>query len=87
MLIQTDISNPKIYIDGTTATPEQVRKNDQGFYEVKLSKGASVIFTPNELKNTELKIEPIPVSEANRNLFGLSEKTKRLPSHKFYGKN
>ena len=86
-LIQTDISNPKIYIDGTTATPEQVRKNDQGFYEVKLSKGASVIFTPNDLKNTKLKIEPIPVSEANRNLFGLSEKTKRLPSHKFYGKN
>jgi len=85
-LIQTDIPNPKIHINGATVTPEQVRKNEQGFYEIKLSKGELVIFTPNELKNTELTIEPIPVSEANRNLFGMSKKTERLPGHKFYDK-
>jgi len=85
-LIQTDIPNPKIYIDGTAATSEQAQKNDQGFYEIKLSKGASVVFTPNDLKNTKLKIEPIPVNEANRNLFGLNKKTQRLPGHKFYDK-
>ena len=28
--------------------------------------------------------EPIPVSEANRNLFGLNEKTPRLPGHQHY---
>ena len=85
-LVQTDIPRPKIYIDRKLATPEQVRKNDTGFCEVQLSEGQTVIFTPIELKDTKLKIEPIPVSELNRNQFGLNKKTERLPGHKHYYK-
>ena len=69
-----------------SATPEHVQKTGLSFYEIKLGKGQTVIFTASELKNTELKIEPNPVSEANRNLFGLSERTERLPGHNFYDK-
>ena len=85
-LVQTDIPDPKIYIDQKLATSEQVRKDDTGFYEVQLSEGQTVIFTPIELKDTKLEIEPIPVSESNRNQFGLNKKTERLPGHKHYYK-
>ena len=53
-------------------------------YEITLNKGDRVTFTLVELDEADLTIEPIPVSEANRNLFGLSEKTSRLPGHAFY---
>ncbi len=35
---------------------------------------------------TSLRIAPVSVGEANRNLFGLSEKTSRLPGHAFYNR-
>ncbi len=84
-VIQTDIPSPKIYIDGRVVTSGKVREIDEGLYEIKLSKGETAILTPVDLKSTDLQIEPIPVSESNRNLFGLSKKTERLPGHKFYG--
>ena len=84
--VQIDIPNPKIYINGVSANKNQVRVTDQGLYEIALKKGETVTFTPVALDETDLSVQPIPVSEADRNLFGLSEKTTRLPGHKFYYK-
>jgi len=84
--VQTDIPNPKIYINGIAAKKKQVRQGENGMYEIAINKGDRVTFTPVALDKADLTIEPIPVSEAGRNLFGLSEKTTRLPGHKFYYK-
>ena len=55
-----------------------------GMYEITLNIGDRVTFTPVDLDEADLTIEPIPVSKAIRNLFGLSDKTSRLPGHAFY---
>jgi len=84
--VQTDIPKPKLYINGKLTKPNQVRVGEDGMYEIALKKGDSVTFTPIALEKTDLRIQPIPVDEADHNLFGLSEKTTRLPGHKFYYK-
>ncbi len=86
-VVQTDIPDPKIYIDGTLATEAQVRILDQNRYEISLKKGETVTFTPIELENADLTIQPIPIAEPDRNFFGLNEKNIRLPGHKFYYSN
>jgi hypothetical protein len=83
--VQTDIPNPKIYINGKSAKKRDVRVDD-GMYQIALKKGGSVIFTAAPLEDTDLNIQPIPVSEAESNLFGLSKKTERLPGHQHYYK-
>ena len=82
--VQTDIPQPKIYVNGIVANQQQVRQGERGMYELTLKVGDRVTFTPVELDEANLTIEPIPVSEANRNLFGLNEKTTRLPGHQHY---
>ena len=63
-----------------------VSKRDDGFYELTLKGGDCAILTPVDLDEADLTIEPIPVSKANRNRFGLSDKTSRLPGHQHYYK-
>ena len=82
--VQTDIPSPMISINGMPARQNQAKEGEGGVYEIALKKGDSVTFTPIKLENVDLSIAPIPVSEANRNLFGLNEKTTRLPGHKHY---
>lgn len=82
--VQTDIPNPKVYINGVAAAKKQVRIGKGGMYQIALKKGQSVTFVPIVPEKTELTVKPIPVSEADRNLFGLNEKTTRLPGHKHY---
>jgi len=82
-LVQTDIPNLKIYINGMAANRQQVRQGERGVYEIAI-KWAIALPSHPELDEADLTIEPIPVSEANRNLFGLSDKTTRLPGHKSY---
>ena len=84
--VQTDILNPKVYINGISAKKNQVRQGESGMYEVALKKGDRITFTPVALKKTDLSIQPIPVNGADHNLFGLNEKTTRLPGHKHYYK-
>ncbi|WP_372808934.1 glycosyl hydrolase family 95 catalytic domain-containing protein [Pontiella sp.] len=84
--VQTDIPNLKIYINGKPAEKKQVRIDEDGMVQLALKKGDTVIFTPVALDKTDRSIAPVPVGEANRNLFGLNEKTTRLPGHKFYYK-
>ncbi|MDH3719443.1 MAG: dienelactone hydrolase, partial [Planctomycetota bacterium] len=83
---QTDIPNPRFYINGVEADARQIRPSEQGFYELALKRGDTVTITPVALAETDLRIEPIPVREKDQNLFGLNEKTLRLPGHRFYAK-
>jgi alpha-L-fucosidase 2 len=83
-LVQTDLLNPKVSINGQAAKRGLVTKTTDGFYKVALKKGDTVTFTPMALKHADLSIEPIPVSAANRNLFGLNDKSARLSGHQFY---
>ena len=81
-VVQPDIENPLIYINGKDAG-SRVTKSKNG-YEIDLKKGETAIFTSTELAKTDLTICAIPVSEANRNLFGYSKRTERLPGHNYY---
>lgn len=83
-LIQTDIPNPNIYINGKPATADQAKLTSDGFYELAINKGDKALLSATDIESTDLSIEPVPITEENKNLFGLSEKTKRLPGHKHY---
>lgn len=86
-VVQTDIPDPVVYIDGKEVRQGgRIHKTEQGFYEIDLRKGETATFTPVALEKADLRIEAIPVSKADSNLFGLSEKTTRLPGHHFYFK-
>jgi hypothetical protein len=80
-VVQTDIVNPRIEVDGS---PARVKVRDDGSYEVPLKKGETVRFVSAASGVADLKIMPIPVGEEDRNLFGLNEKTTRLPGHQHY---
>ncbi|MDF7823577.1 discoidin domain-containing protein [Pontiellaceae bacterium B12227] len=82
--VQTDIPKPKIYVNGKAAKKKQIRVLADGFYQIALRKGDTVIFTRLAMEDTDFEIAPIPVHDAEHNLFGLSEKTKRLPGHAKY---
>lgn len=57
---------------------------EDGGYEVPLKKGDTVAFTSVPFKQTDFAIRPISVNQEGRNLFGLSDKTVRLPGHEHY---
>ena len=84
--VRTDIENPIISINGKRPKRGQVQAAAGGFSQIKLGKGDTVIFTSVKLKNADLGIEPLPVKEADRHLFGLNDKTLRLPGHNYYHK-
>ena len=83
-VVKTDIESPKIYIEGKPANRSHVQKMARGFYKISLKNGETVILTPVDLEETDLTVNAIPVSEANRHLFGLNDKTIRLAGHQFY---
>lgn len=83
-IVQTDIENPRFYINGK---PISSKKSKDGFYNIDLKKDESVIITSKLLKETDLTIQELPKTEADENLFGYSKKTKRLPGHQYYSKN
>jgi len=86
-IIQPGIENPKISINGTLATGAQFKVLSDGFYEIALKQGDRAILSASDLAESDLSILPIPVSESERNLFGLSKKTERLPGHTNYFDN
>jgi hypothetical protein len=85
-IIQPGIANPKIIINGTLATTEQFKVLSDGFYEIKLKQGDVAIMSLRDCADMDLSIQPLPVPAAERNLFGLSQKTERLPGHSYYFK-
>lgn len=84
--IITDIPKPHIAINGLPATAGQFTKNSDSSYTIALKKGDYATFTPVPLDESDLTIAPNPVAKKDRNLFGFSEKTTRLPGHAFYSK-
>jgi alpha-L-fucosidase 2 len=86
LTVKTDIDNPRIFIIGKEVTKKAhiVQVNTAGLITINVKKGETVVLTPNALKKTDLVIEAIPVKEADKNLFGFSKKTERLPGHNYY---
>lgn len=82
-LIKTDIDSPKIYINSKKI---DITINENGFYQLPLKENEIAFITNKTLNETDLSINELPVDEKNKNLFGYSKKTKRLPSHNFYSK-
>lgn len=83
-VVQTDITNPKIYIGGNEVS-SRFPINEKGLYEIDLKEGEIVIFTPVALNKTDLTIDAIAIAEEDHHLFGLSKKTEHLPGHQnFY---
>jgi hypothetical protein len=85
-VVQTDIPQPIISINGVVAKGSQSRKTEDGACQVNLKKGDSVTFSRVPLDKADLKIEAIAVDAKDRNLFGYSQKTERLPGHQHYEK-
>ncbi|SMP69354.1 hypothetical protein SAMN06265222_11211 [Neorhodopirellula lusitana] len=86
-VVQVDIPEPNIYINGNPSSAENVKQTEAGFYTVSLAAGDTATFTRQNLEDTDLSVSPIPISESDSNLFGLSKKTLRLPGHQYYFKD
>lgn len=86
-VVHTDIANPVVSINGTIASPERFKENENGFFDVSLKKGETLTLSRTALDQTDFAIQPIAVSEADRNSFGYNAKSERLPGHQHYGAN
>jgi hypothetical protein len=84
LVIDPNIADPIIYIDGKLADNSLVKKDENGFLHVELAKGTRVLFMSPEINQSDLFITSSDIEKSQQHLFGLSEKTKRLPSHQFY---
>jgi hypothetical protein len=84
-IVKTDLVKPKIYIDGQRARSEQIQQMGDGFIAIDLKQGQTATLVPVSLERANLTIAPIPVPEADLNIFGLNQKSEqRIPGHKFY---
>jgi hypothetical protein len=84
-IVQTDISNPRFYIRGQEVTESNlISKKGNSYYEIAITKGESLTITSLPLKDVDMTIEAIPVADEDKNLFGLNEKTTRLPGYNYY---
>jgi hypothetical protein len=79
-VVMTDIQNPVITIDGSPVT---LTARKDGGYDVPITKGQVATFA---IEQADMDIQPVPVGEEKHNLFGLNEKTTRLPGHQHYYK-
>ena len=85
--VKMDIVEPKIYIDAKEVSDtDRVSRGGDGTYTIDLKKGEAVVFTTNELSITDLNISEVEITAEDRNLFGFSHKTTRLPGHSYYEK-
>ncbi|MDQ8195646.1 discoidin domain-containing protein [Coraliomargarita sp. SDUM461004] len=81
--VQVDIPKPIITVNGREL---QLQTSGDGLYKLPLRKGETALITATALSQTDLTIEAIPVASESLNLFGLNEKTTRLPGHQHYYK-
>lgn len=84
-IINPDIENPILYINGKKVCKKLGKPDENGFYTIDLKKGESAVFSARSLKKTDFAIRPITIEEKDKNKFGYSDKTKKLPGHKYYG--
>ncbi len=85
-VVQIDIPDPKIVINGIAADDHHVHRREDGCFQIKLEKGDRVTFSRVPLEEADLEIRAIDACDADRHLFGFSRKTKRLPGHQHYSK-
>lgn len=84
-VIQNDIKNLRTFINGKeVSNTKKVKVLENGFYELDIKKGDIAVLASKPLNNINFKIEAIPTDKSEENLFGYSDKTKRLPGHDFY---
>ncbi|UXX79839.1 hypothetical protein N7E81_01805 [Reichenbachiella carrageenanivorans] len=87
-VVKTDLESPNIYIDGIRVMDsDKVLIDDSGAFSVDLKIGETVVFSSTTLRDADLTIRAIPLDDHDKNLFGFSEKTARLPGHQFYKKS
>ena len=84
--IKTDINKPYLYINGQRVSDEKLLSLVDGMYEIDLKQGEVLLMTGAPLNEIDLNIETKKRPYDQQHLFGLSDKTLRLPGHKFYYK-
>lgn len=85
-VVQHGMVYPQIIINGSPSSTSSIKPDEEGFYTVQLQAGDTLEFRQKGLTENDRIIRPLHVSEDKRNAFGFSEKTSRLPGHKFYSK-
>ena len=80
-VVKMNIPNPTVIIEGEVKT---LSPRTDGCFEVPLQKDQSVTFAAGDLPAADFTIGPNPVDEKDHNLFGLNEKTTRLPGYQHY---
>jgi hypothetical protein len=84
LIIRSDIAAPNIYVNGVLAKADQAIKDSAGFYHISSVQGDVVTFTALDIAKVDLSVNPTPVKKSKQNMFGLNEKTKRLPGDGYY---
>lgn len=87
LVINPDMSSPIIYINGQLADAKRIKEDGNGFYHVDLAKDERVLFMSPQASESDLVITSLNLAKSEQNLFGLNDKTTRLPSHSFYYKD
>ena len=86
LVVNPNIANPKVYINGKLASKELFEQDKDGFFHITLSRGERVLFLDPETTESDLNISSRDIKKSDQNLFGLNDKTTRLPSHSYYYK-
>ena len=71
-IVQTDVAEMSVYINGVAATEQQIMHSGEGAFELKLNKGDVAVLTVGELKDADLRIKPVAATKAKQNSFGLN---------------
>ncbi len=82
--VQVDIENPVITINGNAVDGCRVHQLARGICEVVLSRGERVLFRSPNTDANAVHVDAICSTAADRNLFGLNDKTTRLTGHRYY---
>ncbi len=88
-IVETDIKNPVISIDGKVADASLYTLNKDGSYTIQLQKDQNVTFSLaalDKMAKADLTIQPIPVPAEKQNRFGYSARNADLPGHTHYKK-
>lgn len=82
--VSTDIEDPVIFINGEIAADGSVSKGVVGGYVIKADQGDRVLMKSRAAATEDMEIVMTQVPHQNLNLFGLNQKTERMPGHSFY---
>ena len=84
LVVNPNISDAMLYIDGKLVDISVVKQDKNGFFHIHLAKGKRALFVASDAIQSDLIIKTQSIEKSKQNLFGLNDKTTRLPSHKYY---